>query len=287
MSSSYRDTLQLPKTEFPMRGNLAKREPERLSYWASVDLYRRWCELASKRPHFVLHDGPPYANGAIHLGHAVNKILKDIVLKSKTLSGYFTPYVPGWDCHGLPIELNVEKRLKAAKKDPTANGFREVCREYAQQQIDLQREAFKRLGVIGDWEHPYVTMDRRFEANVVRALAGVVENGHLDYGYKPVHWCLSCGSALAEAEVEYKDKTSSAIDVAFHLCELEALTAKAGKAVQFSADATVILPIWTTTPWTLPANEAVAVHPKVTYILLEADKGRYFIVAEALLERTI
>ena len=198
-----------------MRGNLAQREPQVLKQWQENNLYQQIRQACAGRPKFILHDGPPYANGSIHIGHAVNKILKDIIVKSRTLDGFDAPYVPGWDCHGLPIELNVEKKIGKAGVKVDARQFRKHCREYAQSQVDEQRNDFQRLGVFGDWYNPYLTMNYQFEANTVRSLGRIIANGHLHKGSKPVHWCLDCGSALAEAEVEYYDKTSSAIDVAF------------------------------------------------------------------------
>ena len=206
--SDYKDTLNLPKTAFPMKASLAQREPLRLKQWQAMGLYEKIRETFAGQPKFILHDGPPYANGDLHLGHAVNKILKDIIVKSKTLDGFDAPYVPGWDCHGLPIELNVEKKVGKPGVKITAAEFRQKCREYAARQIDAQRTDFMRMGVLGDWSNPYLTMDFKFEANIVRALSRIVDNGYLHKGFKPVHWCMDCGSALAEAEVEYQDKCS-------------------------------------------------------------------------------
>lgn len=278
----YKQTLNLPKTNFSMKANLAQREPGLLDFWKDINLYQSLRSQAKGRKKYILHDGPPYANGQIHIGHAVNKILKDIVVKSKTLSGYDSPFVPGWDCHGLPIELNVEKKEGAKKLSPKA--FREACREYAMKQVDLQKEAFKRLGVLGDWENPYLTMDFSYEANIIRTLADIMERGHLQQGHKPVHWCVDCQSALAEAEVEYKNKTSKAIDVAFTLVSPEKLNACFHLLGEDAPDqnAQIILPIWTTTPWTLPANEAVALGEKIDYTLFRTDTGQYFILATTL-----
>ena len=208
MMSQYKETLNLPQTDFPMKANLAQREPKLLARWEAMDIYHALRTQCAQRPKFILHDGPPYANGDIHLGHAVNKVLKDIIIKSKTLSGFDCPYVPGWDCHGLPIELNVEKKIGKAGHKVTHQQFRQACREYAQKQIEHQREDFIRLGIFGDWANPYKTMDPQFEGNVIHALATIYEKGHVHRGYKPVHWCTVCGSALAEAEVEYANKTS-------------------------------------------------------------------------------
>ena len=235
-------------------------------------LYQRIREQRKGRDKFILHDGPPYANGAIHIGHAVNKILKDIIVKSKTMSGYDAPYVPGWDCHGLPIELNVEKKVGKAGRKVSAEAFRQHCRDYAAKQVDAQRQDFVRLGVLGQWQQPYLTMAYQFEADVIRSLGEIAANGHLHQGFKPVHWCMDCGSALAEAEVEYQDKTSTAVDVLFPVLDRQALA----DAFSVSADAMpdgVALVIWTTTPWTLPANMAVAVNPELEYVLLAVERA--------------
>jgi isoleucyl-tRNA synthetase len=224
--TDYKPTLNLPHTEFPMRGNLANREPEMLKAWDEEGLYTKIREACKGRPTFVLHDGPPYANGDIHIGHAVNKILKDIIIKSRTIDGFNARNVPGWDCHGLPIELMVEKKIGKAGVKVDAKTFRQKCREYAAKQVDGQRKDFIRLGVLGDWDKPYLTMDYKFEANIVRSLGKIIEKGHLHKGSKPVHWCLDCGSALAEAEVEYQDKESPAIDVMFHAVDEAAFLVK-------------------------------------------------------------
>lgn len=269
--------VNLPKTDFPMKADLPRREPKMLEFWKSIDLYKNFAKAKKAYGTFIIHDGPPYANGDIHLGHAFNKILKDIINKSKLLDGYSVPYVPGWDCHGLPIELNVEKKFgKAGVKIP-ADKFIDECRKYAAGQMQSQITAFQRLGVIGDWEHPYYTMDFKYEANVVRALAKIIENGYATRGYKPVHWCIACGSALAEAEVEYQDKTSPAIDVRF----------KVINPVMFGV-ANLSIPIWTTTPWTLPANEAVCLHPELKYVLVKCnDLNENFIILEDLLTKVM
>jgi len=213
--TDYKATLNLPRTAFSMKANLANREPQFLKEWQQMGLYEKLRSTRRDRPKFVLHDGPPYANGEIHIGHAVNKVLKDIIVKAKTLEAYDAPYVPGWDCHGLPIELNVEKKIGKAGVKVTASRFRQACRDYARKQVDRQRDDFQRLGVLGDWDHPYLTMDYRYEADIIRALGRIIEQGHLHKGFKPVHWCSDCGSALAEAEVEYAERTSPAIDVRF------------------------------------------------------------------------
>jgi len=286
-ATDYKATLHLPATEFPMRGDLPKREPQTLARWEADGLYAQLRANAKGRPLFVLHDGPPYANGAIHLGHAVNKILKDIIVKSKYVAGFDAPYVPGWDCHGLPIEIAVEKKHGKVGVKLDAEQFRQKCREFANEQIDIQRKDFKRLGVIGDWENPYRTLDFKFEADEIRALAKIVANGHLLRGAKPVHWCFDCGSALAEAEIEYQDKVSPAVDVAYAVRDVGALATLLGVVVP--AEVEVAVPIWTTTPWTLPASLAVSLGPDLDYVLVEgpAHNGqrRWLVIAEALAER--
>ncbi|HEY9098831.1 MAG TPA: isoleucine--tRNA ligase [Thiobacillus sp.] len=272
----YKSTLNLPDTPFPMRGDLAKREPGWVKSWQEQKRYEAIRKAAAGRPKFILHDGPPYANGDIHIGHAVNKILKDIIVKTKTLSGFDAPYVPGWDCHGLPIELQVEKTHGKAIEPAK---FRALCREYATVQIERQKADFIRLGVLGDWDHPYRTMDFQFEADIIRALGQINEHGYLYQGRKPVNWCLDCQSALAEAEVEYEDKVSISIDVGFEVDDRNALS-QAFK-VTLPDDAKVYAVIWTTTPWTLPANQAVSVHPEQTYDLLKTTRG-YLILAHEL-----
>ena len=286
----YKATILLPETAFPMRGDLPKREPDTLARWESEGLYAQIRAAAKGRPTFVLHDGPPYANGAIHLGHAVNKILKDIIVKSKTLAGFDAPYIPGWDCHGLPIEIAIEKKFGKVGVKLDAAEFRQKCREYATAQIEVQRRDFKRLGVLGDWEHPYRTLDFTFEANEIRALAKVVENGHLLRGVKPVYWCFDCGSALAEAEIEYQDKTSPAVDVAYAARNPQQLTRAFGSELPEGVE--VAIPIWTTTPWTLPASLAISLGPELDYVLVEgpAKAGggrRWLVLAEALAEKAL
>ncbi|EKE00927.1 MAG: hypothetical protein ACD_21C00251G0010 [uncultured bacterium] len=266
-------TVNLPKTDFPMKADLPKREPKMLEFWQTIDLYMNFANAKNARGKFILHDGPPYANGEIHLGHAFNKILKDIINKSKLLDGYSVPYVPGWDCHGLPIELNVEKKIGKPGVKVSVEKFVDECRKYASSQIQLQMTAFKRLGVVGDWDNPYYSMEFKHEANIVRALARIIENNYVVRGYKPVHWCVACGSALAEAEVEYQDKTSPAIDVRFRVVD----------PAKFKVES-LSIPIWTTTPWTLPANEAVCLHPELKYALVKCvDLNENFIVLEDLL----
>ncbi|MEA3142480.1 MAG: isoleucyl-tRNA synthetase [Gammaproteobacteria bacterium] len=258
-----------------MKGDLAKREPAMLAAWEHDDIYGKIRKVAKGRPSFILVDGPPYANGALHLGHSLNKILKDIIVKSRTLDGYDAPYVPGWDCHGLPIEMQVEKTHGRVGQKISAKEFRTACREYAIKQVELQRSEFKRLGVLGDWDHPYLTMAPRFEAEQLRAFALIIKNGHVYKGFKPVHWCLNCRSALAEAEVEYEDKTSPSVYVRFQVVDGAELAARMAipPEQRGSVDDPTSLAIWTTTPWTLPANRAVAVHPQFTYSLVEFDLG--------------
>ena len=282
--TDYKHTLNLPETDFPMRGNLAKREPETLARWAEMDLYKAIRTARAGCEKFILHDGPPYANGDIHIGHSVNKILKDIIIKSRTLSNMDAPYVPGWDCHGLPIELNVEKQVGKAGDKVNAKEFRQKCREYAQSQVDGQRNDFKRLMVLGDWDKPYLTMDFKFEANIIRTLGRIAGNGHMHKGAKPVNWCMDCGSALAEAEVEYQDKKSVAIDVKFEFVNeheiLNRFTFTDFNQNDYLGRKTSIV-IWTTTPWTLPANEAVSVHPGIEYALVHLKESDELLVLAA------
>jgi isoleucyl-tRNA synthetase len=277
--STYK--LNLPETTFPMRGDLAKREPAWLKAWTDKKLYQRIRTSRKGAKKFILHDGPPYANGDIHIGHAVNKILKDIIIKAKTMDGFDAPYVPGWDCHGLPIELVVEKN-HGKNIDPAK--FRELCRAYAAEQVEKQKKDFIRLGVLGDWDNPYLTMDFKTEADIMRALGDIQKNGYLYQGSKPVHWCVDCGSALAEAEVEYEDVNSPAIDVGFKVVDNAELSKAFG--VEVKGDAYAV--IWTTTPWTLPANQAVSVNPELNYDLIQTSKGLLVLVhdlAQATLAR--
>ena len=282
--SKYKDTLNLPKTKFPMRGNLAQREPQAIEAWAEKGLYERIRQARAGAEKFILHDGPPYANGDIHIGHAVNKILKDIIVKSRTLDGYDAPYVPGWDCHGLPIELQVEKEVGKPGHKVTAAEFRQACRDYAWSQVERQRADFQRLLVLGDWEKPYLTMDPRQEADIVRSLGRIVAAGHLHQGSKPVNWCIDCGSALAEAEVDYLDKTSTAIDVRFPVVDEAAFLDRCQMADQGEGPLSVV--IWTTTPWTLPANRAVALHPELEYLVIQGQ-GERLLVAEGLYDQAV
>ncbi|QDX80839.1 isoleucine--tRNA ligase [Denitratisoma sp. DHT3] len=274
--ADYRKTLNMPDTPFPMRGDLAKREPAWVQQWQEKQLYRRIREASRGRPRFLLHDGPPYANGDIHIGHAVNKILKDIIIRSKTLAGFDAPYVPGWDCHGLPIEHQIEKQHG---RNLPGDKVRSLCRDYAQEQVARQKKDFIRLGVLGEWDNPYLTMNFKAEADEIRALGKVLEQGYLYQGLKPVNWCLDCGSALAEAEVEYEDKTSPAIDVAFEVHPNHADKLAQAFGLKHSPGPAFAV-IWTTTPWTLPANEAVSVHPEMRYDLIETARGCLILVHE-------
>ncbi len=275
----HRKTLNLTDTPFPMRGDLAKREPNWVADWQQRKLYQKIRKAAAGRPKFVLHDGPPYANGSIHIGHALNKILKDIIVRSKTLAGFDAPYVPGWDCHGLPIEHKIE--VTHGKNLP-ADQVRELCRTYAGEQIEEQKKDFIRLGVLGDWDNPYRTMDFGNEAGEVRALAEMVKRGWVFKGLKPVNWCFDCGSALAEAEVEYQDKGSPAIDVGFLLAEDErgALLAAFEGSLDRLPDGPIYAVIWTTTPWTIPANQALNVHPEILYSLVETERGNLLLASD-------
>ena len=275
--ADYRKTLNLPDTPFPMRGNLAKREPGWIADWQQRGLYRKIRAAAAGRPRFVLHDGPPYANGDIHIGHAVNKILKDIIVRSKTLAGFDAPFVPGWDCHGLPIEHQVEKQHG---KHLPADKARALCRDYAATQVERQKEDFIRLGVLGEWDNPYRTMDFAIEAAEVRALGELFHHGFLFKGLKPVNWCFDCGSALAEAEIEYQDHTSPAIDVAFPLDDSERDRLAHAFSLDVLPERPILAVIWTTTPWTIPANQALNVHPEVVYELVETERGLLVLAAE-------
>lgn len=286
----YKQTLNLPNTEFAMKANLAQREPETLKKWNENNLYQKIRAHCAGRPKFILHDGPPYANGAIHIGHAVNKVLKDFIVKSKTLSGYDAPYVPGWDCHGLPIELMVEKSVGKAGVKVTAAEFRKECRIYAKKQVNIQKEEFIRLGVLGDWDNPYLTMDFAFEADIVRALGRIAAKGHLTQGAKPVHWCTDCGSALAEAEVEYEDKHSPAIDVRFSVVDEQQFMNCCHHVKDHLGTGPLSVVIWTTTPWTLPANQAVALNPELEYAVLQCEiegQTERLVIAEQLLKSVV
>ncbi len=290
MTRDYKNTIQLPSTGFPMRGDLPNREPVMLKEWQARDRYAQLRTAVAGRPHFVLHDGPPYANGALHIGHAVNKILKDIVVKSKLLAGFDAPFVPGWDCHGLPIELAVEKAYGKVGTKLDAAAFRAQCRAYAAEQIDGQSADFQRMGVIGDWAHPYRTMDFEYEADALRALAKIFSQGHITRGVKPVHWCFDCGSAQAEAEIEYADKVSPAVDVAYDVVVSDRAALLAAFKVDSDA-ASIAIPIWTTTPWTLPASLAVTLGAELEYTLVEGPlrdgQRQLLVIAEDLRERVL
>jgi isoleucyl-tRNA synthetase len=285
ISKDSKYKINQPETPFPMRGDLAKREPAWLKQWTDKKLYQRIRASRKGKTKFILHDGPPYANGDIHIGHAVNKILKDIIVKAKTLSGYDAPYVPGWDCHGLPIELVVEK---THGKNIAPAKFRELCRAYAGEQVEKQKKDFTRLGVLGDWDNPYLTMDFKTEADIMRALGKIYVNGYLYQGSKPVHWCVDCGSALAEAEVEYEDVNSPAIDVGFKFADDADLAFHLGlkKLKELANNPPVFAVIWTTTPWTLPANQAVCVHREFDYDLVQTSRG-LIILAHDLTQATL
>lgn len=272
--TDYKATLNLPQTDFPMKASLAQREPEMLAHWQAIDLYGQIREKNAGKPRYILHDGPPYANAELHLGHAVNKTLKDIIVKSKTLAGFDAPYVPGWDCHGLPIEINVEKKLGKAGKKVSHAEFRKACREYAKKQVELQKGDFVRLGVLGEWDNPYLTMNFKTEADTVRALGMIAANGHLVKGFKPVYWSVVGGSALAEAEVEYQDKTSFAIDVRFAAeTKQNFLAAFMGTLPEDILSRPLSVVIWTTTPWTLPSNQAVCLNAELEYSLVDCNLG--------------
>ncbi|MCL1804881.1 MAG: isoleucine--tRNA ligase [Clostridiales bacterium] len=273
----YNDTLNLPKTDFPMRGGLPQKEPELLKRMEDADIYGLAQKSRAGRPKYILHDGPPYANGDIHLGHVLNKVLKDMIVKYKTMAGFDSPYVPGWDTHGLPIEHRAEKDLGLKRHEIDTLVFRDRCREFALEFVDIQREEFKRLGVRGDWDHPYITLTPDFEEAQIRVFGEMAAKGYIYKGLKPVYWCPECETSLAEAEIEYEDKKSHSIYVKFPLAD--------GKGVVKTKDVSVV--IWTTTPWTIPANLAVCFHPELTYVVAEAareDKKERYLVAEALLE---
>lgn len=280
--TDYKSTLNLPTTAFPMKANLAQREPERLKKWIAEDLYGEIRKARKGRDQFILHDGPPYANGDLHVGHAGNKILKDIILKSQTLNGFDAPYQPGWDCHGLPIEHKVETKIGKAGQKVDHKTFRQKCREYAQSQVDRQRETFVRMGVLGDWQNPYLTMNYRTEADIVRALGKIVEKGHLHKGVKPVYWSVVGGSALAEAEVEYQDKESFSVDIAYPVTSSDSREVFVSAFGDVAKDGDIDVVIWTTTPWTLPSSQAVSIHPELDYVLVDYQNRKLFLAAELL-----
>ncbi len=281
-ATDYKKTLNLPQTDFPMQANLAQREPQMLARWEADALYAQVQQTTASRKPYWFVDGPPYANGDIHIGHAVNKVLKDMVVKSARLDGRHAPFVPGWDCHGLPIELQVEKKFGKVGEKLTAAEFRAKCREYAHEQIERQRVDFKRLGVLADWENPYLTMQPAYEAEQLRVLSRIVANGHVVRGFKPVHWCLDCGSSLAEAEVEYQDKQSTTVDVSLLAVDPKSVAARFG--LDADDGAPIGFAIWTTTPWSLPGNQAITVHPDLLYVLASFGEHGRLIVAEGLLE---
>jgi isoleucyl-tRNA synthetase len=283
--TDYKETLNLPNTGFAMKANLPTKEPEMIEFWKEMDLHEKVSQARKGREKFILHDGPPYANGEIHMGHAAQKILKDMVVKSQVLDGKYAPFVPGWDCHGLPIELNVEKKKGKVGQKISASEFRAACRDYANSQINLQKSDFQRLGIIGDWENPYVTMDYPFEANIIRSLGKIIEQGHLKRGDKPVHWCFDCKSALAEAEVEYQEKLSTSIDFLFPIknSKIDKIFGSNSKNQSYFAS-------WTTTPWTLPGNLALTVNESFIYELIEIifnNRKINLILAKELVQSTL
>ena len=281
MANSYKQTMNLPRTDFAMRANLPENEPKRLEYWNDIDIYAKVLEKNKDNAPFVLHDGPPYANGPIHIGHAFNKILKDFIVKYKSMRGFYAPYVPGWDCHGLPIENKVEEQLgeeKMAKIDTAT--FRKICREYATKQLDGQREGFKRLGVRGEWDNPYLTYLPEYEAGNIEIFKKLYLDGSVYRGRKPIHWCSHCHTALAEAEIEYGDEVSPSIYVKFFFTEMPEVIKEAAEAAGMG-DAQSGVVIWTTTPWTLPANQAVCVSPVAEYAVVIVD-GQLMVMANEL-----
>src|SRR5690349_3166875 len=277
--ADWKDSLNLPRTGFPMKANLPTTEPQALERWADMDLYGKITAARAGAPKFVLHDGPPYANGNIHLGTALNKILKDFGVKSRSMAGFDAPYVPGYDCHGLPIELKVDRELGPKKRDMSVADFRRACRAYAERFIGVMTQEFQRLGIFGDWDHPYLTMNFRYQAAIARALGKFVENGLVYKGKKPVHWCIHCRTALAEAEVEYEAHSSPSIYVEFPLAPESA--DEIARRIPALKGRDVSILIWTTTPWTIPSNLAVAFHPEFDYAAYEVG-SRTVIVAEAL-----
>ncbi len=274
MSKDYKDTLNLPQTGFPMKANLAKKEVEQLETWEKNEIFSKMQDRDRSKS-YILHDGPPYANGHIHLGHTLNKVLKDMIVKYKTMKGYYAPYVPGWDCHGLPIEHQVDKKLGSKKATTSVIEKRKLCREYAKGFVDIQRDEFKRLGVFGDWNDPYITMKYEYEASIVREFHKFVKNGSVYKGKKPVHWCPTCVTALAEAEVEHADKVSQSIYVKFKVVNPQ------GKFNPDQVDGTYFV-IWTTTPWTLPANMALTVHPTFMYRIVKTPAGELLIAQDLI-----
>ncbi len=277
----YKKSLNLPKTKFPMKANLLKREPEQLRKWEEMRLHDQVRNSSRGREPFILHDGPPYANGNIHIGTALNKILKDIIVRSKQMAGYDAVYVPGWDCHGLPIEHNVDIELGEKKKDLSLTAIRRLCRQYAEKFIDIQRDEFKRLGVMGDWENPYLTMNYQYEAIIARECGKFAQNKSLFRSKKPIYWCFTCQTALAEAEIEYHDESAPSIFVKFHMQD-----DLSGSYPQLKGKS-VYAVIWTTTPWTLPANLAIALHPDFEYVAVDVGNNEVFILARELMEQSM
>ena len=280
MPTDYNATLNLPKTDFPMRAGLPKREPEMLKSWEELDIYNEMLKKNEGKPLFNLHDGPPFSNGAIHMGHALNKCLKDFITRSYAMRGYYTPYIPGWDNHGMPIESAIIKQNKLNHKAMSTADFRSACQEFADHYIDVQREGFKRLGVVGDWDHPYKTMNKGFEADEVRVFGKMYKNGHIYKGFKPVYWCAKDETALAEAEIEYHDDPVTTVYVKFPIND------DLGKLPGVDKSKLSFL-IWTTTTWTLPGNLAIALHPDLDYALVKAPNGEIYIMAEALADKVM
>jgi isoleucyl-tRNA synthetase len=274
----YKETLNLPQTEFGMKANLAQKEPQILKFWEEIGLYKKTLAKNKGNQSYILHDGPPYANGDIHVGHTFNKVLKDLIVKYQSMNGKYAPYVPGWDCHGQPIEHNVEKSLKGDKKLADRNEVRKLSREYALRFVNRQRDEFKRLGVMGDWENPYLTLNHSYEASIVRVFGALYEKGLIYKGRKPIHWCYRCKTALAEAEIEYENEKSPSIYIKFPIVDGQ----KLAHLEDVSLAMTNLL-VWTTTPWTLPANVAVAVDPNAKYVIAESD-GENFIFIKDLLD---
>ena len=277
----YNKTINLPKTDFPMRGGLPKREPDMLKRWEEMDLYRELLKKNEGKPLYSLHDGPPFSNGALHMGHALNKSIKDFMTRAAAMRGYLTPYIPGWDNHGMPIESAIIKQNKLNRKAMSVPEFRTACHEFAQHYVDVQREGFKRMGVIGDWENPYLTMSPSFEAEEVKIFGAMYKNGYIYKGLKPVYWCPHDETALAEAEIEYQDDPCTTVYVKFQVKDDQ------GKLGQYGDVSKMYFLIWTTTIWTLPGNLAIALHPRDSYVLVKADNGEMYILAEALVEKVM
>ena len=280
MSKDYNSSLNLPQTSFPMKAGLPQREPDTLKYWESIDLYNTMLEKNKDKKPFVLHDGPPFSNGFIHMGHALNKTLKDFIVRSQAMMGHYTPYVPGWDNHGLPIERAIENSKKKLNKEMTVPEFRKACEEFAEDFIQKQMVGFKRLGVVGDWENPYRTMDRHFEGQEVKIFGRMFDKGYIYKGLKPVTWCPFCATAVAEADIEYKDDPCTSVYVKFPMHD------DLGKLSEYDLSK-VYFVIWTTTIWTLPGNMGICLHPRDSYALVKADNGEIYIMAEALTEKTM